>query len=310
MKTRVPACTSCRFPMTRPTTARRWIGSGSSTARRPPRWMRRAPRRHRRSSAGVSERGRLRASRSFWPAWSSRSSSAAPATTTGPGRAAHAADEPVQPLAEAADARGGQGAGARVDGSRARARGIGSATTGRSASASSSPAATAGSWEIDTLLMSCRALGRGVEDAFLHGIATAVAEAGGTMLVAPYLPAPRNQQVREFLAAAGFAEIRRNLWAISLEPLRPRRGTSGSVIQERKPCQRVSSESVELSEQLAIDRASRRRGEPEEAQDRRARRRRSRDRRGARRRCPRPASTQSPLREWLASSGPVSFSNV
>ena len=43
------------------------------------------------------------------------------------------------------------------------------------------PGADPDRWEVDTLLMSCRALGRGVEDAFLHGIAARAAEQGATV---------------------------------------------------------------------------------------------------------------------------------
>ena len=71
-------------------------------------------------------------------------------------------------------------------------------------------------WELDTLLMSCRALGRGVEDAFLHGIAVTAAEHGGSTLLAPYQAGPRNGQVREFLARTGFDEGDAGLWRLTI----------------------------------------------------------------------------------------------
>jgi len=74
-------------------------------------------------------------------------------------------------------------------------------------------------FEIDTLLMSCRALGRGVEDAFLHGIAATAASRGATTLVAPYEKGPRNAQVGDFLRRSRFDEVQPNLWILSIENL-------------------------------------------------------------------------------------------
>ena len=55
-----------------------------------------------------------------------------------------------------------------------------------------------GTWQLDTFLMSCRALGRGVEDAFL---ATLVCEAarGESELVGEFIPTKKNAPAREFL---------------------------------------------------------------------------------------------------------------
>jgi FkbH-like protein len=78
-----------------------------------------------------------------------------------------------------------------------------------------------GTWEIDTLLMSCRALGRGVEDAFLHGIASVAAQGSARRLTAPYVEGPRNQQVRAFLVRSGFTEAPANIWHRSLGELPP-----------------------------------------------------------------------------------------
>jgi FkbH-like protein len=83
------------------------------------------------------------------------------------------------------------------------------------------PWTTPETWELETFLMSCRALGRGIEDAFLHGVAAGAAERGGTSLVARYRPGPRNGQMQEFLARAGFIEVEPNLWRLSIEPIPP-----------------------------------------------------------------------------------------
>jgi FkbH-like protein len=59
-------------------------------------------------------------------------------------------------------------------------------------------------WELDTFLMSCRALGRGVEDAFL---ATLVAEAqqDSAALCGTFIPSKKNGPARQFLERLKFA---------------------------------------------------------------------------------------------------------
>ncbi len=59
-------------------------------------------------------------------------------------------------------------------------------------------------FQLDTLLMSCRVLGRGVEEATLHGVANLVRAGGGDRLVAPLVVGPRNQPVCDFLTRSGF----------------------------------------------------------------------------------------------------------
>lgn len=73
-----------------------------------------------------------------------------------------------------------------------------------------------GAAEIDTLLMSCRALGRGVEDAFLAGIADLAASQGATRLVAPYAEGKRNAMVLDYLRRSGFTEALPDRWELSL----------------------------------------------------------------------------------------------
>ena len=70
--------------------------------------------------------------------------------------------------------------------------------------------------EIDTLLMSCRALGRGVEDAFLAGIADLAVSQGATRLVAPYIEGKRNAMVLDYLRRSGFTEVKPAHWELSL----------------------------------------------------------------------------------------------
>ncbi|WP_067440419.1 HAD-IIIC family phosphatase [Nocardioides jensenii] len=62
-------------------------------------------------------------------------------------------------------------------------------------------------WTVDTLLMSCRVLRRGVEDAILQGIAEDAAVAGASTVRGRYRPSPKNGQVATFYTDRGFREI-------------------------------------------------------------------------------------------------------
>ena len=62
-------------------------------------------------------------------------------------------------------------------------------------------------WTIDTWLMSCRVLGRGVEQALLNEIATRVIDAGGNHIIGIYRPTDRNEMVREHYRKLGFNQI-------------------------------------------------------------------------------------------------------
>jgi FkbH-like protein len=73
--------------------------------------------------------------------------------------------------------------------------------------------------EIDSLLMSCRVLGRGVEDAFLHAIGGAAASQGARTLTAPFVQGPRNALVKEFLVRTGFQEVRADRWELPVSAL-------------------------------------------------------------------------------------------
>lgn len=57
--------------------------------------------------------------------------------------------------------------------------------------------------ELDTFLLSCRALGRGVEDAFLHAMFEVAKRLDAARLTAPYVEGPRNQPARDFFARTG-----------------------------------------------------------------------------------------------------------
>lgn len=59
---------------------------------------------------------------------------------------------------------------------------------------------------LDTFLMSCRALGRGIEEAILQSLRTIVAQHGSQRLIAPFVEGPRNQPFRDFLSRSGLTE--------------------------------------------------------------------------------------------------------
>jgi FkbH-like protein len=60
--------------------------------------------------------------------------------------------------------------------------------------------------EVDTLLMSCRVMNRGVEDALLHELGQRAAALGGKALVGAYLPTKRNTPVATFFPDRGFTD--------------------------------------------------------------------------------------------------------
>jgi FkbH-like protein len=57
---------------------------------------------------------------------------------------------------------------------------------------------------IDTFLSSCRALGRGVEDAFLFGVAEVARGAGASEIIAPLVEGPRNAPALAFFDRTSF----------------------------------------------------------------------------------------------------------
>jgi FkbH-like protein len=65
----------------------------------------------------------------------------------------------------------------------------------------------AATWTIDTWLMSCRVLGRRVEQAVLKEILAAARAAGVQRLIGIYRPTPRNAMVAEHYAKLGFDRI-------------------------------------------------------------------------------------------------------
>jgi FkbH-like protein len=82
-------------------------------------------------------------------------------------------------------------------------------------------AASGSEWEIDTWLMSCRVLGRRMEEATLAQIAAAARARGATALIGRYLPTAKNAMVAEHYGKLGFDLIERaddgsSLWRLDL----------------------------------------------------------------------------------------------
>ena len=58
--------------------------------------------------------------------------------------------------------------------------------------------------EIDTFLLSCRILGKGIEMAFAKQVLSMLAEEGYDSLRARYVPTAKNSQVKDFYDKCGF----------------------------------------------------------------------------------------------------------
>lgn len=69
-----------------------------------------------------------------------------------------------------------------------------------------SPPDAAGICRLDVFLMSCRAIGRGVEESFLRLVLREAARRGGRTLLAEFIPTARNSVCAQFPAAAGLVE--------------------------------------------------------------------------------------------------------
>lgn len=63
---------------------------------------------------------------------------------------------------------------------------------------------TEAAWRIDTLLMSCRVIGQGIEQALLAEVHAAAVADGARQLIGEYRPSAKNAQVRDFYERQGF----------------------------------------------------------------------------------------------------------
>ena len=71
-------------------------------------------------------------------------------------------------------------------------------------------------WEIDTWLMSCRVLGRRVEEAVLAALAEAARAEGAEALLGRYIASGRNGMVEDHYARLGFTAAGKDLWRLEL----------------------------------------------------------------------------------------------
>ncbi len=84
-----------------------------------------------------------------------------------------------------------------------------------------------GSWCIDSFLLSCRVLGRNVEEAFLQHLAAQAKAAGAAALIGQFIPSNKNSQVRDFYRRAGFSLVQEHPdgsteWQLLLHDFEPR----------------------------------------------------------------------------------------
>jgi FkbH-like protein len=71
-------------------------------------------------------------------------------------------------------------------------------------------------WTIDSLMLSCRVLGRGVETALIGGLADDARAQGAVEFVGSYLPTAKNALCKSFLADQGFTAIGGEEWHLAL----------------------------------------------------------------------------------------------
>lgn len=74
---------------------------------------------------------------------------------------------------------------------------------------------------IDTFLLSCRVLGRGVEAAFMAAVAAHARAAGARTLHAEFLPTAKNAPAAGFLASSGFVQREDGAWIADVVAITP-----------------------------------------------------------------------------------------
>jgi FkbH-like protein len=96
------------------------------------------------------------------------------------------------------------------------------------------------SWTIDTLLLSCRVLGRGVETSLLAALAQEARLDGATELKASFIPTAKNAAALSFLPDHGFKAIDDQHWHIVLA-LVPEMCSSVTLVRGGKRAESASS---------------------------------------------------------------------
>lgn len=83
---------------------------------------------------------------------------------------------------------------------------------------------------LDSLLISCRALGRGLEETFLHILAGQARAAGGKCLRGTFVPGARNEPMKQFLERSAFVQAEAGVYELALDraPAMPSHVTLGA----------------------------------------------------------------------------------
>jgi len=75
---------------------------------------------------------------------------------------------------------------------------------------------------VDTWLMSCRVLKRGMEEFIVNKMIETAKSGGFTKLSAEYIPTPKNSMVKDIYKTFGFTETGKNNYVISVDDYKPR----------------------------------------------------------------------------------------
>lgn len=78
-------------------------------------------------------------------------------------------------------------------------------------------------WRLDLFLLSCRVIGRKIEDTLLTVMAECVRARGGKRIIGEYVPTARNGMAEHFLADAGFAKLPDGRWVLDVSAGAPSR---------------------------------------------------------------------------------------
>ena len=78
---------------------------------------------------------------------------------------------------------------------------------------------------IDTLLMSCRVLGKGIETAFVNHVLSLLFQMGIQEITASYLPTTKNGQVADFYERIGFQTVAPGNYIFRVEDFKPQQTT-------------------------------------------------------------------------------------
>jgi FkbH-like protein len=74
---------------------------------------------------------------------------------------------------------------------------------------------------IEDFVLSCRVMGRGVEEAMLHALSESARRRGAARLVATHAPTPKNAPCLEFFRRSGLCEVSRGCFIWSLDDSYP-----------------------------------------------------------------------------------------